>query len=108
MTCGTWLDVPEGMRAAALGFGVGLPDEAPLPDSVACELDKHDHGEHTARLRELFDGAVWVTWEGDDIKVQSISYCATFSPPQGGNPASIALCWLHDAHRGGHTWERCT
>lgn len=108
MTCGTWLDVPEGMSAAALDFAGGLPGEAPLPVSVSCELDKHEHDEHAARLRELFDGAaVWVTCEGDVIKVQSIAYCESFRLSHGGIPLSDALCWLPDAHRGSHTWERC-
>ncbi|MET9830705.1 hypothetical protein ABZ078_15610 [Streptomyces sp. NPDC006385] len=107
MTCGARLDVPEGMRAAALEVAGGLPDEAPLPVSVTCELDKRDHGEHAARLRKLFDGAVWVMWEGDDITVRPIAYCASLRPSLGGIPLSDALCWLPDAHRGGHTWERC-
>jgi hypothetical protein len=91
------LDVPEGIRATALNFTVGLPGEGPLPVSVSCELDKHDQGEHAGRLRELFDGAVWVTWAGDEIKVQPLAYCDSFRSP---------LCWLPDAHLGGHTWER--
>jgi hypothetical protein len=106
MTCGTGLDVPAGMRAAALDFVVGLPGEGPLPVSVSCELDQHGHGEHAARLRELFDGAVWVMWEGGDIKVRRIAYCGSFRSPDEGI-SSGALCWLPDAHRGRHTWERC-
>ncbi|KUO04281.1 hypothetical protein AQJ67_11050 [Streptomyces caeruleatus] len=107
MTCGECLDVSEGMRATALDFPGGLPDEAPLPDSATCELGQHEHGEHTARLRELFDGAVWVTWEGGDIKVRPITYCQSFRSSDGGVPLSDALCWLPDAHRGRHTWEWC-
>lgn len=107
MTCGTWLDVPGGMRAAALDFAGGLPDEVPVPVSVTCEFDKHDHGEHAARVRELFEGAVWVMWEGDGITVRPIAYCESSRPSQEGIPASDALCWLPDVHRGGHTWERC-
>lgn len=107
VTCGTWLEMPGGMRAAALNFGVGLPGEPPLPVSVSCELDKHDQGEHAARLRELFEGAaVWVMWEGDETKVQPMTYCESFRPLHGGISLSDALCWLPDAHRGGHTWER--
>ncbi|MDO0914341.1 hypothetical protein QQM39_26975 [Streptomyces sp. DT2A-34] len=107
MRCGTSLEVPAGMRAAALGLAVGLPGEGPLPVSVSCELDKHDQGEHAARLRELFDGAVWVMWEGDEIKVQPIAYCESFRSSHVGISMSSALCWLPDAHLGGHTWERC-
>ncbi|MDO0912303.1 hypothetical protein QQM39_16055 [Streptomyces sp. DT2A-34] len=107
MTCGVWLDVPEEMRAAALDVVGGLWDEAPLPVSVTCELDKHDHGEHAARLRNLFEGAVWVMWAGDDITVRPLAYCESFRPSKGGISLSEALCWLPDAHRGGHTWERC-
>ncbi|MFE7273716.1 hypothetical protein [Streptomyces sp. NPDC057623] len=107
MTCGTGLDVPEGMRAAALEFADGLPDEAPLPVSVACELDKHDDGEHVARLRNLNEGAVWVMWEGDGITVQPIADCESYRPSQDGSSVAGALCGLPAAHRGGHTWERC-
>lgn len=107
MTCGVRLDVPEGMRAAALGFAGGLPDEEPLPDTVTCEQGKHDQGEHAAFLRELFDGtAVWVTWEGDDIKVQPSTYCQSLHPSKRRSFTPDDMCWLPDAHRGGHTWQR--
>ncbi|WP_369171007.1 hypothetical protein AB5J49_25585 [Streptomyces sp. R28] len=108
MTCGTRLDVPEGMRAAALDVAGGVSDDAaPLPGSVACELGKHDHREHIGRLRELFGGAVWVMWEGEDITVRPLAYCESSRPSQDGISLSDALCWLPDSHRGGHTWERC-
>lgn len=107
MTCGTRLDVPEGMRAGASDIAGCLPDEAPLPDSVTCGLDKHDHGEHVARLRGLFEGAVWVTWADDDVTVRLIAYCESFRQSPGGTALFDALCWLPDAHGGGHTWERC-
>ncbi|MGW1615408.1 hypothetical protein ACWCQZ_39360 [Streptomyces sp. NPDC002285] len=85
----------------------GLPDEAPLPDSVTCGLDKHDGGGHVARLRGLFEGAVWVMWDGGDVMVRPLAYCESFRRSPGGTGLFDALCWLPDAHRGGHTWERC-
>lgn len=109
MTCDKRLDVPEGMRAAALDFPSNVPDGAdgvPLPDEVRCELDKHPHGEHVALIRDLGEGAcVWITWSGDDgadIKVQTRDTCTSSSPSSGGD----LVCWLPEAHRGGHSWER--
>jgi len=109
MTCDKRLDVPEGMRAAALDFPSNLPVGAGgvlLPDEVRCELDKHPYGEHVALMRDLGEGAcVWITWNGDggaDFKVQRRDTCTSSSPSSGEE----LPCWLPAAHRGGHSWER--
>jgi hypothetical protein len=105
--CGTPLDVPESMRDAALEFpSNGRSAEDTMPDSVTCELDKHQYGDHIALLRDLGpnenDGAVWVAWcaDGSDVKVQGKRYCPSKSPSKED------ACWLHTQHRGGHSWER--
>jgi hypothetical protein len=104
MRCGRTLHVPEAIRAAALDFPHGLPDDAPLPSHVLCELDQHPRAEHAALLRDLDPdadgGAVWVTWEPDEIKVRRLEYCASRSPSRQDQ------CWLHHRHQGDHTWKR--
>ncbi|WP_189950105.1 hypothetical protein [Streptomyces alanosinicus] len=113
MTCDKRLDVPEGMRKAALDFPSELPFEGddPLPEDVTCELDKHPFGDHVALLRDLGNEfIVWVTWkadgldaDADDIKVQQRAVCKSESPSPDGEDLR---CWLPEAHRGGHAWER--
>lgn len=104
--CGTTLDVPDGMRDAALAFPNNRTREDTVPDGVTCELDKHRYGDHVALLLDLgpntADGAVWVTWgaDGSDVKVQHMAYCPSKSPSKED------ACWLHAQHRGGHSWER--
>ena len=104
--CNIALDVPDGMREAALAFPNSRSNDSTVPDSVACELYKHPHGDHVALLLDLGpkdeDGAAWITWrtDGSDITVQHKPYCASKSP--SGND----LCWLPAQHRGGCSWER--
>lgn len=106
MECGALLDVPEGMRDAALGMTASATTRDAFPEFVKCELDPHRYGEHAAPLWDIDpaenDGAIWIAWgaNGSDITVQIRSYCPSKSPSKED------ACWLHDTHRGGHTWER--
>jgi hypothetical protein len=104
--CRASLDVPEGMRTAALEMAATTAAADAIPESVGCVLDPHRYGDHVALLLDLApeknDGDVWIAWSADstDVTVQIRSYCAAESPSKGD------FCWLHEKHRGGHAWER--
>ena len=104
--CGAALAVPEGMRNAALEMASNATTRDMAREYVSCELDSHRYGDHGALLLDLEaeqgDGDVWVTWDADgsDIAVRIRPYCPSKSPSKED------ACWLYDAHRGGHTWER--